>query len=366
MRASLLVVSLSLVGAVPGQASHVVGPGGHAQISDAIAVASPGDVVLVLPGTYNFFTVSMGLTILALTPGTVSIASAGIAGTSAAPPAGQAVHFVGITFPQVHVQGRVTFDTCTIVGPVHFFGAPLMCAMANVHLQSCVVRGVLQTGHNNGTVFASGSEITAIDSTFEGASAVPPFTVGTVAVMLAGSKLRASSSTFLAGTSTTSTAPAAITGFPSSTAFVADSTLTSTLPACPVSSVSGRQARCTMTPPCGLPAGPSLGVHRPQPPQLGAPFVLEFRTGAGVPIGCFAALDLDNVLVPGIEQSVLLSIPGAWFAGGAVADATGLASMSWSIPALSAIQYRTLWFQAVDASNLQALQASPVAGGVIR
>jgi hypothetical protein len=57
------------------QTTRLVGPAGLAQIRDALAISSPGDVIQVQPGTYAQFTVSIGVTIRALIPGTVNIQS---------------------------------------------------------------------------------------------------------------------------------------------------------------------------------------------------------------------------------------------------------------------------------------------------
>ena len=63
-----------LVGASAlAQATHVVGPGGFAQVQNALQVASPGDVIVVLPGFYLGFTANIGVTVVAAVPGTVTL-----------------------------------------------------------------------------------------------------------------------------------------------------------------------------------------------------------------------------------------------------------------------------------------------------
>ncbi len=51
-----LLPSLLLLGSLGAQTTHLVGPGGFALISHAIAVANPGDVLPVTPGNYDPFT----------------------------------------------------------------------------------------------------------------------------------------------------------------------------------------------------------------------------------------------------------------------------------------------------------------------
>src|SRR5688572_32587777 len=62
---ALLVVVLAAP-FVSAQATHVVGPGGFAQIRSALAVAQAGDAIEVQPGTYAQFDCSVGVTIRAV------------------------------------------------------------------------------------------------------------------------------------------------------------------------------------------------------------------------------------------------------------------------------------------------------------
>ena len=108
-----LPVLLFAAGAL-AQTTHLVGPGGLAQIRDALLIAAPGDLVLVQPGTYAQFHANVGVTIRAAVPGTVvvaydaSVLSAVCSSdpfclvvesrTRIAPPAGQTVHCEGLEF----------------------------------------------------------------------------------------------------------------------------------------------------------------------------------------------------------------------------------------------------------------------------
>ncbi|MCB9878804.1 MAG: hypothetical protein H6835_14510 [Planctomycetes bacterium] len=72
LRAAVAVIlqCSALLGAVCAQSTLVVGPGGFAQIRDAVAVAAPGDVVVMQPGVYAHFTAQVACTIRAAVPGT--------------------------------------------------------------------------------------------------------------------------------------------------------------------------------------------------------------------------------------------------------------------------------------------------------
>lgn len=55
------------------QTIHLVGPNGLAQIDDALAIATAGDVIHVEAGTYGQLSVRTGVTIRALVPDSVDI-----------------------------------------------------------------------------------------------------------------------------------------------------------------------------------------------------------------------------------------------------------------------------------------------------
>ena len=72
---SALVTAVATLAAavLPGQATLLVGPGGYAQITAAIAAAAPVDIVLVQPGVYDMFLLMKGLTIRATAPGAEAV-----------------------------------------------------------------------------------------------------------------------------------------------------------------------------------------------------------------------------------------------------------------------------------------------------
>ncbi len=125
---SLGVAVLSLVSSSAfAQSVHQVGPTGHAQISDAVAVAAPGDLIVVAPGTYLPFAVPIGVRIVAPDGATVTTPPGGYGIPwvhDVNPPTGQKVTIVGLEFrtnsayppaePPValNVTGNVVFADC--------------------------------------------------------------------------------------------------------------------------------------------------------------------------------------------------------------------------------------------------------------
>ena len=356
---------LFTIATASAQATHIVGPGGFADIAAALLASSPGDVVLVHPGSYAPFSLNIGVTIRAITVGTVAIVAGW--GSVANVPAGQTAHFVGLDMNFIGVVGgRATFDQCSMVGVTTGLGGGIWVTNAEVHLQRCTVRALpVSLVMPPAPCQAQNAELTAIDCTIEGADAGLFFGLPGPAMQLTGSRLRGSSLTVRGGRGGSHASAVALIADAASTVWIADSALASPSASCPVQANSGRFARCTLMPNCGgLPAGTVLGMSRPQPLQNGAPFVLEFRDAPNQLVGVWVSLDLQTSLFVGMEQTVLLA-PRAWAAGLFVTDATGFAAGVWPIPAGPQFIDHTLWFQAFGAGSLP-LQASAVAGGAVR
>ena len=66
------ILAVAAVG-LPAQTTHIVGLGGLPQIRDALAIAAPGDTILVQPGTYAHFSATVGVQIRAQTAGSVQV-----------------------------------------------------------------------------------------------------------------------------------------------------------------------------------------------------------------------------------------------------------------------------------------------------
>ena len=246
-----VVSSLALLAALPAQTTHLVGPIGFAQISHAIDVASPGDTVLVAPGTYAQFKLNKGITIRAITPGTVTVAYnpafSTIFGcpllslclstevTEFSVPTGQAAHVVGLRFadsvvtPFVVLRVRVvggctTFDSCEFRGA----SSALETTGARVHLQQCSIASTSA----GGPLTASNSVITAVDCVITGSTVTTSSTVPFAAVYIDNSTLHGSNVSLAGPTAAAGGQALRTTG--SSAVWLADSSLTGGTGSCAV------------------------------------------------------------------------------------------------------------------------------------
>ncbi|MFY9342024.1 MAG: hypothetical protein WAT39_06025 [Planctomycetota bacterium] len=348
--------------AAPAQTTHLVGPGGYPQIGAAIAAASPGDIILVQPGSYSLFATSKALTIRATVPG-AAIVPPGFGGIVLQPPAGQTVHLVGMHLCLTVVgSGRATFDGCRIDSP----SSQLAVLNAAAHLQDCVVRSYppsIPAFHTVPALKGTNAELTVVNSTIEGGDSAPFVNPG-VAVELVNSTFRGSQLALRGGNGTP--VMPAIQADAASSVWISDSTIDSDAPACPIAAANGRHDRCVLTPNCGsLPAGFVLGIDRPQPIQNGAPFLLHLRASPGSAIGVFVDHALATSLHATLEQSLLLD-PTTAFSGGVwIADQNGSAIAAWAVPAGPAFIDLAVWFQAFTGPAFP-LQASAIVGGVVR
>lgn len=336
------------------QTTILVGPSGLPEIRDAIAVANPGDTILVEPGSYTWFALTKPLTIRAITPGTVFVPRF-LLGAFVQLPAGGTVHFVGLHIDILSaflgVSGHLILDQCTIVGV-----PPLSVSGGTVHVQASELRVVPTSAFwPYFALRATGSHVTAIDSRFLGSP-----TSGNAVDLQSGSTFHGSHVELqaMSGVALSATAGCA--------AWLVDSTLTSGPTTCPLVATSGHMERTTLVPNCGaLPAGAVLGVSRPAPLLVGTPFVLDFQAQPLETVAVFASSGLVRTLVPGIEQAVLLDPTNTWLAFVLAADAQGAAQMTWNVPASPSLVDTDVWFQGLGFASTP-MQMSPVAGGRIR
>lgn len=113
--------------AIAAQSTLTVGPGGYPEIRDAVAVAQPGDLILVQPGAYLPFNLPIGVRILAPNGATVTTPPGGPGIPwvhDVNPPTGQQATIVGLSFVTnsayppaeppvtVRVTGNVVFADC--------------------------------------------------------------------------------------------------------------------------------------------------------------------------------------------------------------------------------------------------------------
>lgn len=391
----LLLASLTLVaagGAAMAQATHLVGPGGFPQIRDALAVAAPGDLLVVQPGTYAHFTAGLGVTIRAQVPGTVRIeydpllAPPGCASspvclltegpTRIAPPPGQVVHCIGLEFRPTVIpiglgvrhrvtvtSGAATFDRCTL----QCSGLDaLQVDGARVHLQGSTVAS-LGTGLPGCGLAATAAVVTAVDCSFAGS---PSASLPGPAVRLRSSQLQGSRLQLTGGAQLFGGAHAAALDLDATaSAWISDSTLLSGGNGCAILGAGGGWiARSTSSPSgpgcASLPVGALVGIGSATPLQSGAPFAIDLRAEPNQIVAIFASSGLGQQALPGItDQPVTIDLASAWLTGAVLTDAVGLASVQWNLP-IGASGLRVF----VLGAGLQptTLGLSPSLGGVVR
>jgi hypothetical protein len=364
-------VTACLAGAA-AQTTHVVGPGGS--IGAVVAAATPGDIVLVSPGTYGAFNGFVGVTIRAAVPGTVYVQGA----CQIACPLGQTLHLVDLRFEPLTVNGgRCTFDGC-VIAP-HVLGPALQASNATVHLQRCTIGGPVMSWFAAPALRASSCVITAIDSTFRGGDDNAQLgTGGSAGIDLVNNSVfHGSHLTVNGGNAFTNLPPPgpAVRADGGSTVWICDSVLTGGLATaivgsppwtCPVAATVGRLSRCTLAPTCpiGVPTtGPMLGANRFNVPTAGTALTVYFTTDASGLVAVFASHSLGSAPLALVEQPIALDPAGAMPLALLVANATGVAAGNWILP--PGVTDRAVWLQGVAVSPAP-LPVSPVVGGVIR
>jgi hypothetical protein len=372
------------------QTTHLVGPGGLPQIRAALAIAAPGDVVLVQPGTYAQFHATVGVTIRAAIPGTVIVtldvsvlppSCTGLcilaeAPTRLDPPSGQTVHCEGIAFAAGQAVGWVFHTVFVRSGAATFTNCSLRCNFssaltvdqARVHLQDCTLES-LGTGNGWPSLSATAATISAVRCSFTASqttASLPGPAVRLRSATLQGSQLQLRGGSLIFG----GVGGAALDLDATSAAWISDSTLTGGANTCPVLNTggAGRIDRSVLLPSSSsctsLPNALVLGIDSTTPPQTGAPFVVDFRTTPNQLIAAGAGSALCNESLPGLaDQPVGLESASAWFAGVVTADASGFASISWLLPN-GPFAGMPLYVLGVGLAPTQ-LELSPPVGGVV-
>jgi len=363
--------SLLIVTSLAAQTVHTVGtPAGFADIQPAIAAAAPGDIIMVHPGSYGDFNMQIGVSIIAVQTGTVTITSAFHNVISI--PAGQAGHFVGVNLERpLLIGGHVTFDQVRMES--HQIGLRMLGGTC--HLQDCTLRALpfLDLGGNpSGAIEAHGGTITAIDCNLTGGTALD----------LGGSPIGGrqaiwleSGVSFLGSGLSISVGPgpnsSAALYSESPNVWLNDSLIISAPPICAIDSPAAECDRCIITGPCttgpGQPIGhgPVLGVQRNTPLFAGLPFTIDFLAQPNEFVLVFGSHGLATTPYPELAQAFLLDPVTCFPAAALVADATGHVSASWNVPSAPLPVGSQVWLQGV-AGFAFPLQTSPVVGGLVR
>lgn len=392
----LLCPILAVAVGLPAQTTHLVGPGGLPQIRSALAIAAPGDTILVQPGTYAQFDANLGVQIRAVVPGSVQVVwDAAFAppgcvnnliclsyegATRLAPPNGQTLTLVGLSFPPLDstistffvirnrveiTSGRVVLDGCDLGSTAQ---QALRVVNATVHLVGGRVAGRNSVGTTIG-LRATNAAITAVGTTFLGSSPLS-YASAAEAMVLSDTNFQGSGVVALGGQILQGgpTAPALRAG--GGSVRVSDSYLASGGPdGCPfVGSANVVAARCTFgpaAPSCqALPTGPLLGLNQNGVPQNGQAFTLTFHAEPGDLVGVLWSLDLATRPLPLFAQA-WWAPASAPTAGLFVADPQGGAAGTWLLPANPGLTGLPVWFHAFAGTSLP-LSAAPPAGGAIR
>ena len=350
--------SVALHAAAVAQTTLIVGPGFYPNVDSAVAAASPGDIIRVLPGAYPSFAVNKGVTI----HGSPGATFSGIFPPIANVPLGQIAHFEGLQLPGLGVNGgTISVDNCQI-GP----NGMSTTLGAVVVMQGCTIQ-VVATLFPQPALGVTNSEVTLVDCSVVAIS-VNPLAAALPAIRVANGRFRGSRLN-VTGPPGTATLPggAAIGGELAHQVWVSDSTLASGDPAvCAITASTGRHDRCVLTPNCSaLASGLVLGASRPLPLQNGVPWSAQFMAAPGMAIGVAAAPEFFAQSYVQLEQSLLLPAASAFPLDVLVTDAQGVATGTWSVPAGPLFVDRVVWLQGFTGFAYP-LQASPLVGGVVR
>ncbi|MFK7740504.1 MAG: hypothetical protein AB8H80_09270 [Planctomycetota bacterium] len=373
---SICLLFATTVG-IPAQTTYLVGPSGFAEIRDALAVAANGDIVLVEPGSYGHFATAKGVTLRALVPGTVSIVydpsySILLSAPAFNPFSGTSCHIVDIDFPDgmsaggSGSSGTLTMDGCTIQSG----GFGMILSGISVHFYGCQISS---NGFGSPAMIATSAQVTAVDSVFTGSPNAGFFapTTGRGVQLNINSWFHAVRCEIRSGApaSPNVVREAALRSAPTSQFWLRDCTLETDPNVCAFDhDGSGRIDSCTIignTTCLGPDIGPVIGVRRLAPLSPGATFALEYTVEPLGFVGLFVGPTLDTIVLPILEQPSWLASQDSFVLTVMLADAQGVATGSWPIPANPALVHQAFWFKGITGLALP-LQVAPPVGGVIR
>lgn len=371
MRALAVTAAVTLAAGAVAQATHLVGPGGHAQIDDALAVAAPGDTILVQPGSYSAFHATFGVTIRATVAGVPLV----VTKCTATLATGQELHVVDLRLQSIAIQGgRSTLTGCTVSG--FPFNDSVSVDSGVLHLARSTVATIGGIATSIRGLVATQSYVSATDCHFHGGDAVVQTGIPAGAALLlqdatlVGSHLTAIGGRGLLGSPNVAPA-AAVLAAGASAIWISDSQLIGGSlmigppTACAIAASNGRLVRCTLVPNCPSPlptTGSLLSARDLTTPVSPGTHTVEFRTDPNAPLAVLLASGTGSATLAGIEQPIALALGGAvlWHLG--LTDASGQALVPFPVPA--GMAGHAWWIQAIGGPTLP-LQASPLTGGFV-
>lgn len=400
-----LLVPAVLAPALLAQGTHRVGPSGYAQIREALAVAAPGDTILVEPGTYAHFEVQRPVVLRAETPGTVfvqydpvyaapgcladPVCAASEGATRFMLLLGEVAHVRGIQFlPSTTVTasgvvvrhrveaigGRVTFDDCTIEAR----GAVAFAVIDSIaHLQDVDVRSYGDATVASGCTVLRGV-ITAVGGAIVGGDAI--------AGQIAAPGLELDTAWCYASFVEVRGGSHSARGYPAPALRItnvyqvqfADSRLVAGTSAghsvCAV--IGNGNLRAARTPFVTSATGCNayvpfqvLGTARSQPLALGQRFAVGAQHDRGMPVAFYASPALATVQMAGIEQPLFVDPSRAVQIGFAFTDGSFSCGVEGTVPNDPSLRGLEFWVVAVSPFGssfpLPWLMVTSPVGGVL-
>lgn len=407
LRTATLSVALSValsIGAAQAQAVHLVGPGGLAEISHAIAVAAPGDVVEIAAGTYLPFTLDKPLLIRARPGARVGVLSASLATTRLRPPPGTVATVSGLEFRcpwalagmATRIEsGTVFCEECVFEAPAVLGAGALAVENATAVLRRCALAGngvgAGRAGTYNPGLVCNQAQVFATDCWLRGSdTAFDSYGAGGEGARLSASVAQFVRCTIAGGQQGSCLANppgAGLRTIGETTLWLADCSVIGGSANCSIigTGAAGLQhggtrpaevARCSLQGGAGATAsgpatvGPTVAAPLPGlgadtvPLVRGSAFAIHFRTEPNWPVAVFVAIELDVRTVPVLAEPLPLAGAPAPFAL-LFADAAGDAVLRTLVPALPGHPHARFFFAGVSGLALP-LHVTPPLGGVVR
>lgn len=403
-----LAITLFLSSTLAAQTVHRVGPGGFAQIRDAIVAAAAGDVIEVAAGTYFAFTLDKPLVISALPapPGqivqVVGMTMVTPSITELRPPAGTRAFVTNVHFRNMWMnywqhsvrvtRGTVCFEECTFEGAYDVYEPALRVQNAAVQMRHCLALGAFNLATATpASIVATNSDVFAADCIVLGGDLThKPGSDGGNGIDATDTRLHLVRTDVVAGNSNGIACINNMGGghgvrlIGNSTAWLADCTVRGGAGFCQaggdalrnLTTVPVQLARTTLTPGTGTPPGvASVGPTAPAPLlgltggtvglARGQAWQVNYRTEPFWPIAVLLAPDVLVQSSPLVAERLLLPLDSATTFALLVADANGGALLQTTVPPLAILQHQRAYLEAFSGLALP-VRTQPALGGVIR